>query len=662
MPILLFAALAAILVIQISRDTIERRFVATARVLMAAVDSYVLEELSSARLLADLAGRNRNDGEDPASGVRRFAAARGAGSWLAAVISSADGTAHTVTFETVPGVAAALVDRKAIEIAAAEEAPMLEPMVEAQGDAVPVAFLPLRIPIVSDRRVSGVLSIALAPTVIAQLTHRQQVSPDVLVTVFDPSLRVVGRAVPSASVGHRALLSVQQRGLDTGANDGLALATTIADQDYLGAFETSPVTGWAVAVGASRASILGELERTALWVYAGAIAFVLSVVGAFATGSRFGRRIVARERALSAAVRTSEARYRAVVDASQQLVWVCSADGKMEEDSPTWRAYTGQNLAEMGEFGWLDAVHREDREPTLERWRANRSDDYEAEYRLFHRASGRYRWVLARARPLRGEDSRIVGWIGMSIDIDARKSTEERQRLLMREMDHRAKNALTVAQAVVQMTRADDIDGFVAAVVGRIAALIRTHALLASNDWQGTAVRRLVEATLKPFYGDRDGERERIRIAGPEVAVAPECVQPLAMLLHELATNAAKYGSLSRRSGSVSVAWTVISARGLRLTWREGGGPPVTPPERAGFGTQLVRSLAQRQLDGMIRFGWHPRGLRCALEFPAACISRPAPRRAEAAAPINAAKTIDRSGGGFRVLMRPTTNKSPTLT
>ncbi len=187
----------------------------------------------------------------------------------------------------------------------------------------------------------------------------------------------------------------------------------------------------------------------------------------------------------------------------------------------------------------------------------------------------------------------------MNIDIDERKAIEEHQRLLMREVDHRAKNALTVAQAVVQMTRADDIESFVAAVVGRMNALVRAHSLLASNRWEGTPLRRLVEAALLPFAGEKTGETDRIKIAGPDVSVAPEGVQPLAMLLHEFATNAPKYGSLSRRSGSVAV-------HGASSRRRAGSASPGAKRAvrrsrrrcRLGFGSTLVRNLAHRQLEG----------------------------------------------------------------
>ncbi|MFO1154352.1 MAG: HWE histidine kinase domain-containing protein [Rhodospirillales bacterium] len=624
-PILLFAAAAAVVVVQHSRDNIEQRFAATARALVVAIDTYVLGQLSSTRLLADLVGRDdAGDDRDLVSAVRLFAAEQ-RGAWLAVVVSDVDGISNTVTFEAHPRTARALIDPEAIRAVAEQHSQTIEPIVQAT-EVIPLPYLAVRTPMLRDGRVIGVLSVALAPTEITAIAERQQVSADTLITVFDRSRRIVGRSPRTTFIGHQASPSVASDLAD--GDHGLLLNAILEGERYLRAFETSPITGWQVAVGASNASILHVLQRTGLEVAAaGLVALLASIAGALATGAGFGRRLIARERQMSAAVRASEARYRGVVEASQQLVWTCRADGSVFEDSPTWRSYTGQSFTQLRGFGWLNAIHFEDREATLKRWRATQDTGaaYQAEYRLFHRPSGTYRWVLSRARPLRGDDGHGTSWIGTNIDINERKTIEERQQLLMREVDHRAKNALTVAQAVVQMTRADDIDTFVAAVVGRITALVRAHSLLASNRWDGTPLHRLVEAALLPFGGGKAGEGQRIKVTGPDVSVAPESVQPLAMLLHEFATNAAKYGSLSRRSGSVAVGWSSVEATGeLRLTWQERGGPPVVPPKQAGFGSTLVRNLAQRQLEGRIRFEWHPRGLRSILELPPACISSPA--------------------------------------
>ncbi|HYC02191.1 MAG TPA: HWE histidine kinase domain-containing protein [Azospirillaceae bacterium] len=216
----------------------------------------------------------------------------------------------------------------------------------------------------------------------------------------------------------------------------------------------------------------------------------------------------------------------------------------------------------------------------------------------------------------------------------ARAEAERRQVLLMREVDHRAKNALAVVQTVVRLTRAATQREFLEAVEGRIAALARAHSLLANGRWSGAGLRALAAEELDPYVGDGRGEAV---LDGPDVALAPDAVQPTAMVLHELATNAAKYGALSHPGGRVRLSWSPTPDGGLELEWREEDGPPLAgPPGRQGFGSEMVAAAAT-QLGGTARFDWDPSGLRCRLSMapdalsgatdpgiPAPSLSRPA--------------------------------------
>lgn len=196
---------------------------------------------------------------------------------------------------------------------------------------------------------------------------------------------------------------------------------------------------------------------------------------------------------------------------------------------------------------------------------------------------------------------------GLSIlflDITERKRGEERQRLLMRELDHRAKNALNVVQSVVQLTRADTIDDFTAAVRGRVEALARTHALLADNAWRGADLETLIAAELATHL-DGGGTAA---IEGPQVVIAPEVVQSLGMVVHELAANADRHGAFSRPGGRVGVSWA-WQAQGLVLTWRETGGPTVRTPEQRGFGSAMVERIVETQLGGHLSRRWESEGL-----------------------------------------------------
>jgi two-component sensor histidine kinase len=194
----------------------------------------------------------------------------------------------------------------------------------------------------------------------------------------------------------------------------------------------------------------------------------------------------------------------------------------------------------------------------------------------------------------------------------AKRKAEAHRLLLMREVDHRAKNTLAVALSLVRLAPRDgSTTAFAASVEGRITAMARAHTLLAATSWRGGALRALAEGEFEPFRG-------RVRLEGPPVRLAAGAVQPCAMLLHELATNAAKHGALSEGSGRVELDWTVQPGGDLVLRWVEHGGPPVPPaPAPGGFGTRLLHQLAERQLGGAITFDWRGPGLVVTLTLPA---------------------------------------------
>ncbi len=188
----------------------------------------------------------------------------------------------------------------------------------------------------------------------------------------------------------------------------------------------------------------------------------------------------------------------------------------------------------------------------------------------------------------------------------------ERQSILAREVDHRAKNALAVVQSIVRLTRADDIEGYVQAIEGRISALSRAHALLSQSRWEGANLGQLVDEETAPY---RTEDEERITTSGLPVLLQPVLAQTLALALHELATNAAKYGALSQSGGRVAIGWELQSGA-LTLTWVETGGPKVRIPLVRGFGTSLVAASIESQLGGRAAFDWQPTGLSCTLVIP----------------------------------------------
>jgi PAS domain S-box-containing protein len=236
---------------------------------------------------------------------------------------------------------------------------------------------------------------------------------------------------------------------------------------------------------------------------------------------------------------------------------------------------------------------------------------YEVEFRI-NRPDGEVRWCVGTAAATVDRGGRVVRVSGVTVDITERKQAEERQTLLAREVDHRAKNALALAQSIVRLTRGDSVQAYIQAVEGRINALARVHAVLSLSSWRGAELGRLVDEELAPY-----STGDQIIFGGSEIQLQPATAQTLALALHELATNSAKYGALSCLSGRLSIGWK-IEAQTLGLEWRESGGPRVEEPKSRGFGTRSVIASIETQLGGRAEFDWRAEGLVCRLAVPLA--------------------------------------------
>ena len=234
---------------------------------------------------------------------------------------------------------------------------------------------------------------------------------------------------------------------------------------------------------------------------------------------------------------------------------------------------------------------------------------YETEFRIV-RPDGDVRWCVGTAAATVDDSGRVMRVSGVTVDITERKRAEERQTLLAREVDHRAKNALALAQSIVRLTRADEVKAYVSAVEGRINALARVHTILSLSSWQGAELSKLIDEELAPY--SLGGQ---IKLAGSEVQLLPATAQTLALALHELFTNSAKYGALSTRTGRLAIGWQVEDEL-LTLTWEESGGPLVMTPKSRGFGTRSLLASVESQLGGQARFDWRAEGLLCRLEVP----------------------------------------------
>jgi PAS domain S-box-containing protein len=218
------------------------------------------------------------------------------------------------------------------------------------------------------------------------------------------------------------------------------------------------------------------------------------------------------------------------------------------------------------------------------------------------------RWSLQR-----DDQGRPAAILETNNDITERKEAEERTILLAREVDHRANNLLAVAQAMVRLSKGATVKELKETIMGRIDALARAHSLIAETGWRGADLGRLVERELKPYAS---GSGANTVISGVQTDLNGAMAQAIAIALHELATNAAKYGAFSTDAGRVEVKWSRSPEGELLLSWSEHGGPTVEPPIGQGFGTTLIEQTARRQLRGDVDVHWRPAGLACEFRIP----------------------------------------------
>jgi PAS domain S-box-containing protein len=228
--------------------------------------------------------------------------------------------------------------------------------------------------------------------------------------------------------------------------------------------------------------------------------------------------------------------------------------------------------------------------------------------------------ALVDIEAVKDGDGNIVGAVNCFQDITERKRNEAQIINLAHEAEHRAKNILATVLATVRLSRSDTVDDLKQLIEGRIDALAKVHALFVQSRWAGAELHSLVAHELLPYCGDTEG---RVRIDGPGVMLEPNTAQTIAIALHELATNAAKYGALSAADGRVEIAWSYMADGRLSLRWIELGGPTVTPPTHRGFGTRIIEKIISAHLEGEVRFDWRDQGLTCEitllLALPARC-------------------------------------------
>ncbi|MET3667972.1 HWE histidine kinase domain-containing protein [Caulobacter sp. 1776] len=314
--------------------------------------------------------------------------------------------------------------------------------------------------------------------------------------------------------------------------------------------------------------------------------------------------------------RRAEERLKFALDSARMGSWDLDVATRAYEASDLCKANYGRRPEEAFTFADLiETIHAEDRPRVLAAIESAIRDgtDYDVEYRVVL-PSGELRWLHARGRAAQtADDGGVRRLAGVSLDITERKRAEERQKLLVNELNHRVKNSLATVQSIAAQTLRSSAspEFFREAFETRLIALSQTHDLLTRESWAGASLREVFDVELHAMAGE-----DRVAFAyDADVRLNPKAAVALGMGIHELTTNASKYGALSAPGGRVAVGWTAEDGL-LRLTWTESGGPPVTPPARRGFGARLLERGLAAELSGGVELTYDASGLVCHMALP----------------------------------------------
>ena len=324
----------------------------------------------------------------------------------------------------------------------------------------------------------------------------------------------------------------------------------------------------------------------------------------------------------------SEQKFRILADTMPQMVWSALPDGFHDYYNARWYAYTGVSEGSTDGEGWNGMFHPDDQERAWTAWRHSLAtgDPYEIEYRL-RNAQGDYRWTLGRALPMRDAGGRIIRWFGTCTDIHEQKLLFEQREIVSQELSHRIKNIFAVIGGLMSLSSKahPQIADHAAELRARIMALgkahdfVRPHSARSKPERDQTSLQGLLSALLSAYQLQSN---LRIKITGVDAEIDDRSATPLALIFHELATNAAKYGALSSADGHINVD-IAAAEDDVRIVWKEAGGPHIeVAPSTEGFGTRLIDLSITNQLRGRLSYAWHRAGLMVTVLIPRSSMTR----------------------------------------
>jgi PAS domain S-box-containing protein len=311
-----------------------------------------------------------------------------------------------------------------------------------------------------------------------------------------------------------------------------------------------------------------------------------------------------------------------MADSAPALIWMTDETGAVSFANLHFEHVFGVPAAEFADDGWHRIVHPDD----LQTFRTAFGEafaerqPFRIEVRVIDK-DGVVRWLQCEGVARLDDDHNFLGYTGCNIDISDAKNAEEHLLLLIHELNHRVKNTLATVQSIAAQSlrglEGAEADAARAAFEARLLALARVHDVLTRESWEGAELSAVVADAIRPLEAG-DGHASRFRVVGPALRLPPRLALSIAMALHELGTNAVKYGALSTEGGCVEISWTVRreAEAHLFLRWAESGGPLVKKPTRTGFGSRLIERSLARELAGEVTLTYEPSGVVCTINAP----------------------------------------------
>ena len=319
----------------------------------------------------------------------------------------------------------------------------------------------------------------------------------------------------------------------------------------------------------------------------------------------------------------SRREFEALANNIPQLAWMADGEGSLFWYNRRWYDYTGTTLDQMKGWGWREVHHPDhvDRVVKSVQYSWDTGEPWEDTFPL-RGADGEYRWFLSRARPIRDDAGEVILWCGTNTDITEEREKNERIRLLMNEVNHRARNMLATIQAIIHRTVGATDKALTDGLLRRIRALSANQDLLTSEDWHGASIEAIARSQILHVS---DVSEDQVSIEGPsDLKLKPVAAEAFGLAVHELATNAAKYGALSASTGRVDLTWGMVNkdaGRRLEIEWRESGGPTVAPPSRTGFGTIIIKRNPEMAMGARVTLEYPPDGVTWRVEAPESALA-----------------------------------------